>query len=273
MGYVHLFHQLWVSTRSSRVSATLTLVALVMVFSAGLHERPGSSSQDAATAQAPNNSSPAIFVTVFPQNISVRIGQPQQFTSHVFVTTNTAVTWAVNGVPGGNATYGKIDFTGLYTPPLQLPAQPAITISAKSQADPTKSASVSARVVARVTVTPPSDSLHVSETVQFSAAVFGVANSVVTWAVNGVVGGNSTVGLISPTGLYIAPLTVPRPGMLTVTATSLADPAEPGVAGLKIYPARMLTLYPTSTDVVAGGKINFQYHTNVYYRSPQNSFA
>ncbi|NDQ58425.1 MAG: DUF4091 domain-containing protein [Acidipila sp.] len=272
MGYVISFHQLRVLTRGWRVSAAVTLIAFLTAFNPSLHGQSGNSSQSASTPKAANTSSPAIFVTVFPQNVSLFVGRPQQFTSHVFLSTNSAVTWAVNGVNGGNATSGTIDFTGLYTPPSQVPAKPGIIITATSQADPTKLATVSARVVAQVTVTPPSDSLHVGESAQLSATVLGVTNTLVTWAVSGVTGGNTTVGLISPTGLYIAPVAVPRPGMLTVTATSVADPTEPGVAGLKIYGAKMLTLYPASVDVLEGGKINFQYHTNVYYRSTQNSY-
>ena len=272
MGYVLSFHQLRVLPRGWRISAAVTLIAFLTAFNPSLHGQSGDSSQRVSTPKATNTSSPAIFVTVFPQNVSLFVGRPQQFTSHVFLSTNSAVTWAVNGVQGGNATSGTIDFTGLYTPPSQVPAKPGIIITATSQADPTKLATVSARVVAQVTVTPPSDSLHVGESAQLSATVLGVTNTLVTWAVSGVTGGNTTVGLISPTGLYIAPVAVPPPGMLTVTATSVADPTEPGVAGLKIYGAKMLTLYPASVDVLQGGKINFQYHTNIYYRSTQNSF-
>ena len=40
---------------------------------------------------------------------------------------------------------------------------------------------------------------------------------------NGVVGGNSTLGVVNSAGLYVAPQTLPNPNTLTVTATSAAD--------------------------------------------------
>jgi hypothetical protein len=54
---------------------------------------------------------------------------------------------------------------------------------------------------------------------QFTASVTGNANKSVTWSVNKIVGGNSTVGTISATGLYTPPATE---GNRTVTATSVA---------------------------------------------------
>ena len=46
---------------------------------------------------------------------------------------------------------------------------------------------------------------------QFTATVTGTTNTAVTWSVNGVAGGNSTVGTISTSGAYTAPATAPEP--------------------------------------------------------------
>src|SRR5439155_16038186 len=79
--------------------------------------------------------------------ISVGAGGTQQFTATVRNTSNTAVTWQVNGVTGGNATVGTISSSGLYT----APASPAtVTVTAVSQADTTK------RAEAHMTETQPS---------------------------------------------------------------------------------------------------------------------
>src|SRR5438067_782180 len=43
----------------------------------------------------------------------------------------------------------------------------------------------------------------------------------ITWSVNGVVGGNSSVGTITTAGLYTAPAAVPMSNVVTVTATSV----------------------------------------------------
>ncbi len=55
----------------------------------------------------------------------------------------------------------------------------------------------------------------------FTATVTGTANTAVTWSVDGVAGGNTTVGTISTGGVYSPPSTA---GTHTVTATSVARP-------------------------------------------------
>src|SRR5574337_1160596 len=83
---------------------------------------------------------PGITVTVTPNPVNVPAGSPRQFTATVTGTANTAVTWQVNGVVGGNSTVGTISPTGLYTAPASPPSPSAtVTITAVSQADTTKS--------------------------------------------------------------------------------------------------------------------------------------
>ena len=59
----------------------------------------------------------------------------QQFTATVSGTSNTLVTWEVNGVQGGGTGTGTIGSSGLYTAPATAGTQ---TIAAVSQADATK---------------------------------------------------------------------------------------------------------------------------------------
>lgn len=74
---------------------------------------------------------------------------------------------------------------------------------------------------ATVQVNPTTAALLPGETQQFTATVTGNANTTVNWSVNGVAGGNSTVGTVSGAGLYAAPSTAPA-GNVSVTATSAA---------------------------------------------------
>src|SRR2546429_130321 len=62
-------------------------------------------------------STTAVSVAISPTSATVGAGGTQQFTATVTNTNNTAVTWQVNGVPGGNATAGTISSAGLYTAP------------------------------------------------------------------------------------------------------------------------------------------------------------
>ncbi|MBZ5549751.1 MAG: hypothetical protein LAO22_17635 [Acidobacteriia bacterium] len=65
----------------------------------------------------------------------------QQFSATVNNSTNQAVQWQVNGVAGGNSTFGTIDNTGLYAAPVAMPTPATFNVTAVAQADASKSAS------------------------------------------------------------------------------------------------------------------------------------
>jgi hypothetical protein len=69
------------------------------------------------------------------------------FQATVTGSTNTAVTWEVNGVVGGNSTTGTI-LTGVYTAPTQVPNPASVTVTAVAQANTVVSKSASVLVVA-----------------------------------------------------------------------------------------------------------------------------
>ena len=83
-----------------------------------------------------------VAVSFSDKSVTLPAGASRQFTPTVTGTTNTAVTWTVNGVAGGNATVGTIDATGKYTAPAGASVGTAFTITATSVADPTASASL-----------------------------------------------------------------------------------------------------------------------------------
>jgi serine protease len=107
--------------------------------------------QDSAEVSI-NEPAPAIEVTVSPSIASVTAGSgTQAFTATVTNTSNTAVTWQVNGVTGGNATVGTVSSSGLYAAPATVPSPSTVTVSAISNADNAISDS------AQVTITPASN--------------------------------------------------------------------------------------------------------------------
>ena len=77
----------------------------------------------------------AIVINVEPSVVTVNLAQTQQFTATVTGTSNTKVTWQVNGTPGGNAISGTIDANGLYTAPAILPNPSTVNVTAVSAAD------------------------------------------------------------------------------------------------------------------------------------------
>ena len=101
-------------------------------------------------------SSTSITVSISPLSASVQAGKSQQFAAVVSNTTNTAVTWAVNGTSGGNITNGTISSTGMYTAPATIPSPATVTVSVVSEADSSRMAS------AQVTITAATPSLVIT---------------------------------------------------------------------------------------------------------------
>jgi hypothetical protein len=85
-----------------------------------------------------------------------------------------------------------------------------------------------------VHVSPSAAIVATSTTQQFTATVTGVSNTAVNWSVNGVAGGNGTVGTVSGTGLYTAPSLIPSPATVTVTAADQASPSLTGNASVTV---------------------------------------
>ena len=79
----------------------------------------------------------------------------------------------------------------------------------------------------QVAVCPATDSIQAGGSAQtFTATLGNTSNTAVTWEVNGAIGGSATTGTISTSGVYTPPAAVPTPATVTVTAVSVADPAE-----------------------------------------------
>ena len=93
-----------------------------------------------------------------------------------------------------------------------------------------------ANAVTGVTISPTSVTIEVGQEQQFTATVTGtgVFDHAVRWTVNGIEGGNSTVGVISGAGKYTAPNAVPSPSIVTVAATSVANATKSGTAAVTV---------------------------------------
>lgn len=99
------------------------------------------------------------------------------------------------------------------------------------------SGTMTAKVVASsgisVQISPSSITMHAADTTQFTVSVTGTSDTTVVWAINNS-GGNPTLGYPNGLGTYTAPLTVPNPNTLTLTATSHADPTKIGSTSITI---------------------------------------
>ena len=187
-----------------------------------------------------------ITIAVTPASASVSPGQTTQFTVVVTGTTNTGVTWQVNGTAGGNSTVGTISAAGLYTAPNSIPNPATVTVAAVLSANSSISGSAMVTVVQQVSVsvTPNPISVPIFTTQQFMATVNGIPSNAVTWQVNGTTGGSKSTGFISSSGLYVAPSGVPTTSngsgastttTVTVSAVSTANPTSSGSATVTIF--------------------------------------
>jgi hypothetical protein len=179
-------------------------------------------------------------VSVLPNAASIQTGATQQFTALVSGTSNTAVTWSVSD--------GTISATGLYTAP---GVAGTYTITAVSSADSSKSASalvvVSAPQSVAVTISPANASASEGAQVQFSAAVSGLSNTAVTWAVT------RGSGAITQSGLYTAPRAAEND---VITATSQVDTTKSGTASITVLGPHSVALsWSASPSAVAFYKV------------------
>lgn len=194
---------------------------------------------------------------ISPQSANVFLSSAQTFSASFCLVNGATIAWDVNGVPGGNAAYGTIVQTGasaaLYSAPPDLPKNNLVAIHAVASAVTSGAASVSASVTitsdVSVTVSPQSGSVAAFQRAVVTPVVSGSTDGAVSWFVNGVANGNTTVGQICISGSapcqapagpmagavdFFAPASVPAANPVTLTAVSAADASRSGSATITI---------------------------------------
>lgn len=171
----------------------------------------------------------------------VRLGSTDLFTAMVSNLSNTAVTWQVNGVAGGNSTVGTITSVGVYTPPAVIPASNTVTVMAVSVASPSTSGSAPVSIlnpipsVSAAGATPVSGN---SYTLQVSGA--GFVNGAQIQAAGAAV----TTSFVSSTELEA---TVTIPSGTTSLSVDVMNPS-PGAAASNAVNA---SIYVTTVATAA----------------------
>ena len=220
--------------------------------------------QGCASVVGPHNPPPQIEITVSPKSANVQTGNTQQFTAAVFNGANMKVTWEVNGVNGGDTTHGTISSAGMYTAPTKVPNPATVTVTAVSQADPSKT------MPAQVTITEAPVHLSIATTSLPSGQV-GVAYSAIlvptggtapyAWALtNGTLPTN--LSLNSSTGVISG---IPKQAViglsLTFQVTDSANPAQTQNVplSLTIAPPTLVSIAvtPATPSVAAGNAQQF----------------
>jgi uncharacterized protein (DUF1800 family) len=222
----------------------------------------GVGSQAGVSIPVLNPAGPPVTVTLAPASSTIRCGATLSFTAKVANTTDSAVTWQVNGQAGGSSSVGTISAAGVYTAPAVLPSPAAVTVTAASHADPAAKTSATVNlqnplpVVTSVTpnpVNPGKATITVNGTGLANGAVvyFAGAAMPTTFVSDTKLTVTGTIAM--PAGrLAAVKVTNPNPG--TATSTPIAVPVR--VASEKMAYAdavrllEMTTWGPTPQNVV-----------------------
>ncbi len=209
--------------------------------------------------------SQVISVTVTPNSSAVLTGASQLFTAQVAGNGpfNSAVTWTVNGIVGGNSTNGTITTDGLYTAPTTPPSPSSVTVTATSVQDTTKLGTSTATILLPVvlnSITPSSASagevLTVNATFNINAIetpqmIFSGANGTTV-----VMSCQTASGLtvVVPFGATSGPVYIsvpPQPGgTITVAETSNS---------VQFTRQSNLLIHAPYKDLSSGETLQFQY--------------
>lgn len=102
-----------------------------------------------------------------------------------------------------------------------------------------------------VAVNPASVNLGVGNTQLFTATVNGTGtySNAVSWS--------ATAGTITATGSYTTPAIVPTPNLVTIRATSVADPSKSGSASITVFSVTQVAVSPTSVALDPGATHQF----------------
>jgi hypothetical protein len=165
---------------------------------------------------------------------------------------NTDVSWALTPA------LGIIDANGLYTAPASVASWQGVTVTATSQADPTKSASAEIWLFPSVSVSlsPPSATLLAGQHLELAANRNNDGGAWVVWSVTPADAGSFwessnpfAFPYPVPLGEYTAPAPIVSPQTVTVTATSVYDNSKVASAQITLTPSVPLSVSPSTATV------------------------
>ena len=188
-------------------------------------------------------------ISISPTTATVPVNTTSQFVATVNLsnsstTTNTTVTWEVNGVAGGTSSTGTIAPSttdvqvGIYTAPSVAPGgtdngmvdvtavatQLGTSTTTTPETITSNTAVVTVGAGTGLAITPTTTTVPAGGSHQFAATLNSVADPNATWMISSMNGGD--IGSIDPTtGLYKAPSFPPPGATITVTATDGAATA------------------------------------------------
>jgi hypothetical protein len=156
--------------------------------------------------------------------------------------------------------------SAVYTAPGTAPNPNTVTVTVTPEADPSKKAQVTIAIQPGVSVSvlPVTATLAGGHRVTLTVQVSGNSNAGVVWSVNGITGGNSTLGQICAVGLnpcqtvtsttapqvdYLAPGAIPSPNPVSATAVSAADSTKSASAQITVINHVVVSVQPANVTL------------------------
>jgi YD repeat-containing protein len=192
------------------------------------------------TLVQPSKGAVGTTVRLFGKGFSATPGDNQVAFNGAAATVNAATATSLTTTVPAGATTGLITLT---TPLGTATSPEAFTVLA-------------------LTMVPAQAVVPRGGSVGFQAMLDGTPLTDITWRVNGIVGGDATLGTISPAGLYTAPSTVPAVQPLTIEAVRTTDPSQVATASVQVVdqtagltsaaPVTVGLTQRTGVEIVAG---------------------
>src|ERR1700682_6380789 len=215
-GFFVLQQNIGACLQRSRLQRFLLVFALLPAL-AGLNSCGGGKTTSASTTPT---------ITASCASSTVTVNGQVQCTANITNLSSTLVNWQVSGTGTGT-----IDSNGLYKAPATVPSNNVVTITAVAQAQTSLTATATITIQQPTTInavvcsgSTQTSSLTVASGMSLACTATSSANTPIPvfWQVNTITGGIATIGLMSPQGVYVAPLVPPAGGTVTITAVSQA---------------------------------------------------
>jgi YD repeat-containing protein len=183
---------------------------------------------------SPTKGAPGTTVRLYGKGFATTPGDNQVAFNRVPATVTAATSSSLTTTVPSGATTGPITLTTLTT-----------LLGTATSPEPFT-------VLQAFAVEPAQADVALGGLVDFQATVGGTPTSAVTWRVNGIAGGNATLGTITTTGTYTAPSTPPPVQPVSVEAVLTADPTQVATARVRIVGqvSGMEAAAPVSVGVV-----------------------
>jgi hypothetical protein len=220
--------------------------------------------QLAAPASTGTGSTAAVVATLTP----IRNSDP-----------NPTLTWSIAGSGCSGSSCGTVApattqfdannveaSSASYVAPAAVPTPNTVVITVTPMADPTKraQATIAIQQGAAISILPGTATLAANHRVTFAAQVSGTQNANLNWSVNGISGGNASVGQICVLGSnpcqalaggiasqvdYMAPGAIPSSNPVTVTVAGAANPAIQGSAQVTVINHVIVSVLPANATL------------------------